>query len=118
MKHIRHFENFTNSFGGESDPTTTDGAAFKLRSLIKDLDIDYSLGEIKSMLQNGEFKSAIESYDINMVFATAIEKDRLDIADVVRNAGYKITNVKKVNDWLENSKYKSDDKLYSIRRYT
>ena len=121
-KYIKTFETFQTPFGDqggnklEFETNTSEGAARKLRFLIKDADIEHSLNEIEEMIQNGELDSALDSYDVNLLFANLIEKDRLDIADVLSDAGYKITNKKKVVDWLSAARV-GDDKLYAVNEY-
>ena len=115
-KYIKTFETFQTPFGQEFETNTSEGSARKLRFLIKSADIEHSLNQIAEMIQNGELDSALDSYDINLLFANLIEKDRLDIADILSDAGYKIANKKKVLDWL-NAARVSDDKLYSVNEY-
>jgi hypothetical protein len=116
MKYIKFFESFKTPFGDEIDETNPEGAARKFRSLVKDVDIEYALDEIRNMLSNGEFASALKSYDINVLFGTLIEKGRLDIADILHDSGYKITDKDRVVRWVRAGK-PDDDKEYAINRY-
>ena len=69
------------------------------------------------MISNGEIQDVIDGYKngINHVFAILIEKNRLDMADVLKRAGYKITDKNAVMSWIKYST--NDDLKYEVEKY-
>jgi hypothetical protein len=89
----------------------------KFRSIANDRDIKHSLDQFKDMISNGEIQDVIDGYKngINHVFAILIEKNRLDMADVLKRAGYKITDKNAVMSWIKYST--NDDLKYEVEKY-
>lgn len=100
MKHIRLFENWQDKI--EKDLAFPSGQKFKdedeyrayayrFRKLVADRDITSSLDKIKAMHRDGTLNRALD--------------------------GYKVTDLKKSQNWSRNSKFGGDDVVYSLRRY-
>jgi hypothetical protein len=142
MKHIKLFENWEEDYKKDlafhndehSHGDEENSYAYRYRQLVRDRDIESSLMKIKEMHSKGQLNKALDSKTMSMsgtlglepedrLFIIALEKGREDVAEFLRDRGYKIKNLESVQRFLSKGGDKPEHGInreeitYNARRY-
>lgn len=123
MKHIKLFEAYTKHEAPFKDITFNTDAKNdnneenikflrkKYNSICDDVaDSEHSLSQVKDMIDSGEMHDYIKFLDnqgefrrkgVDVVYSTAIERNREDIVDLLYDNGFRVSNVEDVIKWCE-----------------